>query len=287
MRIRAAAKINLYLRVVGKRSDGYHLLDTVMLPVSLYDVIEIRKLKAKNAQPADARITVSCDHPRVPRGEKNIVYSAARLLMQRAGAGQPVHIHIRKRIPIGAGLGGGSTDAAATLIGLNRLFNLRLTEAQLERLALSLGADVPFFIRARPARARGIGERLRPLGPLTNRWLVVIYPGFPVSTAWVYKNRRIKLTKPMVNTSIASSLKRLDKLAGLLVNDLESVTLDRYPKIRLLKDKLLREGAVGGLMSGSGSSVFGIFSSKREAQTAFHKLRNEKGVQAFLVHMLS
>ena len=286
MRIRAPAKINLSLRVVGKREDGYHLLDTIMLPVSLYDEIEIRKAKAK-AKSAGARITIRCDHPLVPRGEKNIVYDAARILMQQAGADQPVHIRIRKRIPVGAGLGGGSTDAAATLIGLNRLFKLHLTQTRLEKLALSLGTDVPFFIRGRPARARGIGERLRPLRGLPNLWMVIIYPGFPVSTAWAYENLSIKLTKPIVNTSITSSLKSLDKLAGLLVNDLESVTLDRYPKIRLLKEKLLRAGALGGLMSGSGSSVFGIFESKRMAQRAYNKLRHEEGVQAFLVRMLS
>jgi 4-diphosphocytidyl-2-C-methyl-D-erythritol kinase len=286
VRIRAPAKINLSLRVIGKRRDGYHLLDSVMVPVSLYDVIEICKLK-RTSNPAGARITVNCDHPLVPSGEKNIVYGAARILMQQAGADQPIHIQIRKRIPVGAGLGGGSTDAAATLIGLNRLFKLHLTETRLEKLALSLGADVPFFIRGRPARARGIGERLRPLRGLANLWLVIIYPGFPVSTAWAYQNLRIKLTKPIVNTSITTSLKSFEKLAGLLVNDLESVTLDRYPKIRLLKEKLLRAGALGGLMSGSGSSVFGLFESKGMAQRAYNKLRHEEGVQAFLVRMLS
>jgi 4-diphosphocytidyl-2-C-methyl-D-erythritol kinase len=286
VRIRAPAKINLSLRVIGKRRDGYHLLDTVMVPVSLYDVLEISKLK-RSSKPAGARITISCDHPLVPRGEKNIVYGAARMLMQQAGADQPIHVQIRKRIPVGAGLGGGSTDAAATLIGLNRLFKLHLTETRLEKLALSLGADVPFFIRGRPARARGIGDRLRPLRGLANLWLVIIYPGFPVSTAWAYQNLRTKLTKPIVNTSIATSLKSFEKLAGLLVNDLESVTLDRYPKIRLLKEKLLRAGALGGLMSGSGSSVFGLFESKGMAQRAYNKLRHEEGVQAFLVRMLS
>jgi 4-diphosphocytidyl-2-C-methyl-D-erythritol kinase len=287
VRIRAPAKVNLYLRVLGKRRDGYHLIDTIMVPVSLFDVIEIRRLRFKGTKSANARITVSCDHPSVPRGEKNIVSRAARLLMQRVDTDQAVHIRIRKRIPIGAGLGGGSTDAAATLIGLNRLFKLRLSNGRLEKLALSLGADVPFFIRARPARAGGIGERLRPLGGMAHFWLVIIYPGFPVSTAWAYKSLPRKLTKPIVNTSIATSLQSLDKLVGLLVNDLESVTLDRYPKIRLLKKMLLREGAVSGLMAGSGSAVFGIFKSKGEAQKALHRLRYEEGVQTFLVRVLS
>ena len=138
-----------------------------------------------------------------------------------------------------------------------------------------------------PARALGIGERLSRLAGLPQIWMVIVYPGFPISTAWVYKNLARKLTKPRVNTSIAASLKSLDKLASLLVNDLESVTLDRYPRIRLFKNKLLREGAAGGLMSGSGSAVFGIFNSKTKAQKAFHRLRNEEGVDAFLVHVLS
>jgi 4-diphosphocytidyl-2-C-methyl-D-erythritol kinase len=279
--------VNLTLRVVGRRRDGYHLIDSIMVPVSLYDVIEVRASKIKRSKSVDARISVSCDDPSVPRGEKNIVHRAARLLVKQLKPDRAVRIHIQKRIPIGAGLGGGSTDAAATLIGMNRVFKLGLTVSQLEKLALFLGADVPFFIRARPARAQGIGEILRPIAALARFWLVIIYPGFPVSTAWVYKKLGRKLTKPIVDNSIAFSLKNFDKLSDLLVNDLESVTLDRYPKIRLLKEKLLREGAARGLMSGSGSSVFGVFKSKGRAQKAFHRLRNGEGVRAFLVHVLS
>jgi 4-diphosphocytidyl-2-C-methyl-D-erythritol kinase len=288
VKIRAPAKINLSLRVVGKRPDGYHLVDTIMVPVSLYDEVEIRKIRSASGKkkPPDRLITVTCDYPRVPQGEKNIAYRAAQMLMQRAGIEQPVHIHIRKRIPVGAGLGGGSTDAAATLVGLNRLLRLRLSTVKLEKMALSLGADVPFFIRGRPARARGIGERLRPIRKLVRFWIVIVYPGFPVSTARVFKNFRSTLTKPLVNTSIPS-LENFDKLAGLLVNDLESVTFKRYPKLSLIKVRLLHEGAAGGLMSGSGSSVFGVFASKRRAAKALHRLRKEEGAQAYLVHSLS
>lgn len=287
MKIRAPAKVNLFLRVLGRRPDGYHLLDTLIVPVSLYDVIEIRRVPAKRQQPANARITIDCDDPAVPAGEENLAYRAAQLLLKQVERPTGIHIHIQKRIPLGAGLGGGSTDAAATLLGLNRLFKLNLSEARLERLALRLGADVPFFIRARPARAYGIGERLRPVRELVHFWLVMLYPGFPVGTASVYNKLPKKLTKPTPGNSIASSLKRFDRLADLLVNDLESVTLESYPKIRLLKEKLLREGAAGGLMSGSGSSVFGVFGSKGLAQRAFDRLRNEEGVQAYLVHVLN
>jgi 4-diphosphocytidyl-2-C-methyl-D-erythritol kinase len=289
VKIRAPAKINLNLRVVGKRRDGYHLIDTIMLPVSLYDELEIRKIRSPvdNKKTKDGMIEVSCDHPLVPGGEKNIVYRAARLIMQQTDKQHQVQIHIRKRIPVGAGLGGGSADAAATLIGLNRLLTVRLSAAKLEKLALSLGADVPFFIRARPARARGIGERLYPLRGIPRFWLVIVFPGFPVSTTWAFKKLPPTLTKPPVNTSIPTSLKRFDRLAKLLVNDLESVTLKRYPKIQLLKDRLLHQGAAGSLMSGSGSSVFGIFRSRREALKALRRLRQEEGCQAFLVHVLS
>ena len=154
-------------------------------------------------------------------------------------------------------------------------------------MGLKLGADVLFFIRGRPARARGIGERLQPLGRFPRHWLVIVYPGIPVSTAWVYQNLPAKLTKPIVNTSIASSLTGSGNVAEMLVNDLESVTLGRYPKIGLLKGKLLRAGAVGSLMSGSGSSVFGIFVSKQAAAKAFRRLRKEEGARAFLVHALN
>lgn len=290
MKIRAPAKINLSLHVVGRRADGYHLLDTIMVPISLYDEIELRTTgSASKERGAADLIEIRCDHPAVPLSKENIVYRAAELIMNKnkSRAAVPVSIHITKRIPIGAGLGGGSSDAAATLLGLNRLLKLRLSLSQLEKMAVSLGADVPFFIRGRPARARGIGERLRPLPRLPHFWSVIVYPGFPVSTAWVYRNLRQKLTKPIVNTSIANSPKSFSDLASLLENDLEAVTLKRYPKIALLKEKLLREGAVRVLMSGSGSSVFGIFASKATAFAAFQRLRKEEGAQAFLVHALT
>lgn len=289
MKIRAPAKINLTLRVIGKRADGYHLLDTIMLPVSLFDELDIRKARrAGTKKRGDVPlIKITCDHPSVPGDETNLAHRAAALLLKKARSQQPIEIHIRKRIPIGAGLGGGSTDAAATLVGLNRLLRLRFSARQLERIGLEIGADVPFFIRGRPARARGIGERLRRIRQVPRLWLVILYPGLAVSTAWVYQNLRIKLTKPSVNTSIANSLKSFVKLGGLLINDLEAVTIKRYPEIRLLKHRLARAGAAAVLMSGSGSSVFGIFGSKRKAQDAFRRLRNEEGAQTFLVRVLS
>jgi 4-diphosphocytidyl-2-C-methyl-D-erythritol kinase len=289
VKIRAPAKINLYLRVVGRRKDGYHLLDTVLVPISLYDEIEIQRLKAgrHRTRPSASPIKITCDHPLVPAGKKNLVFQAADLIMKTAGVDQPISIHVRKRIPVGAGLGGGSSDAAATLVALNRLFRLRYSMRKLEKLGLSLGADVPFFIRRRPARARGIGERLTPLANFPLLWLVILYPGFPVSTAWVYRHSRSKLTKPKVNTSITCSRSSFAKLREILVNDLEAVTIAKHPRIGMLKERLRCEEADGVLMSGSGSSVFGIFAARRFAIRAFKQLKQEKGVQAFLAHVLN
>ena len=287
MKIRAPAKINLSLRVVGKRADGYHLLDTVMVPVSLYDEIDIQQRTTARRAAHHAPIEIRCNHPQVPLGRDNIAHRAAELLMQKTKINRPICIRIRKNIPIGAGLGGGSTDAAAVLVGLNRMWKLRLSVRQLERLALQLGADVPFFIRGKPARARGIGEKLRLLPKLRRRWLVLAYPGFPVATAWVYGNLSLKLTKVSVNTSIATPLESLDTLEKLLVNDLEQVAIRRYPEIGRVKMKLSLAGAVAVLMSGSGSSVFGVFRSKRLAERAYRRMRHEEGIQAFLVHVLN
>jgi 4-diphosphocytidyl-2-C-methyl-D-erythritol kinase len=290
VKIRAPAKINLSLRVVGRRADGYHLLDTVIVPVSLYDEIELRRARRPSGRQFpfnDELIQVRCDHPSVPQDKTNLVYRAAALIMKKHRKAQPVWIRIKKNIPVGAGLGGGSSDAAATLLGLNRLLKLRLSTSQLEKMALALGTDVPFFIRSKPARARGIGEKLRQIPDLPYFWCVIVYPGFPVSTAWVYRKLGEKLTKSSVNTSIATSPKSFDELARRLQNDLEDVTFKRYPKIAALKRKLLRGGAPGVLMSGSGSSVFGIFASKKASLDVFCRVRQEEGAQAFLVHVLN
>ena len=286
MKIRAPAKINLTLRIVGRRADGYHLLDTLIVPISLFDELDVRKLRAP-ARRRTKLIQVLCDHPAVPQDESNLVYRAAQLMMKRISGAGSICIRLKKTIPVGAGLGGGSSDAAATLIALNRLFGLKLSQSRLEKLGLKLGADVPFFIRGKPARARGIGEKLAPISKLPRVWLVIVYPGFAVSTAWVYQQVSEKLTKDIVNTSIAASPTTFDELTRRLENDLEDVTLRGYPKIAELKRKLLRGGAPGVLMSGSGSAVFGIFASRKAALAVFRRVRREEGAQAFLVRVLT
>jgi 4-diphosphocytidyl-2-C-methyl-D-erythritol kinase len=280
MRIRAPAKVNLSLRVVGRRRDGYHLIDTIMVPVSLYDEIAIARAKP------GAKISVVCDDPKIPSGEKNLAYKAAALLLGRNTAKHPVAIRIKKRIPAGAGLGGGSSDAAAVLVGLNRLLRLKKNRRQLLRLAAKIGADVPFFVLGRPARARGIGERLKPIKTGRRLWLVIVYPGFPVSTSWAYHSLSFKLTKNIEKTSLNRHVRPLRGSAIELVNDLEKPVLRRYPKVARLKRKLAEAGAAGTLMSGSGSSVFGIFSSGDKARKAFLRLQRVDGLQTFLVRSL-
>ncbi|MGH7845905.1 MAG: 4-(cytidine 5'-diphospho)-2-C-methyl-D-erythritol kinase [Candidatus Binatia bacterium] len=282
MKIRAPAKINLNLHIRGKLSDGYHLIDSLMVPINLYDVVEIRKAQGKQAV-----LTVRSDDPDVPNDKRNLVYQAAALVLAQNGIQEPVHIRIRKKIPIGAGLGGGSSDAAATILGLNRLFQLRMSLREMATLASRIGSDVPFFIYRRAARVGGKGDKVKPLKTVPFLWMVVLYPGFPVATGWAYQSFSVKLTKGARNTSIIGSLRDCRGLARALSNDLEAVTLPRYPKLGVLKERLLAEGALAALMSGSGSSVFGIFESDVTARRAFHRLQKEEEIRAYLVHSLS
>jgi 4-diphosphocytidyl-2-C-methyl-D-erythritol kinase len=285
MRILAPAKINLYLRIVGRRVDGYHLLDSLMVPVSLYDEILIEAWSVeRGAKSGASGIIVTCDDPAVPDDETNLAYKAAALLCKEAGVQAKITIDLRKRIPSGAGLGGGSSDAAAALKAVNTLLSLGLTESQLCTVAARLGADVPFFIPCRPARVEGIGEILTPVPPLPSRWLVIVVPPFAVSTPWAYR-RFDEL--PSLEISQATALVVADGQrppSELLVNDLERAVLPEYPIIQQIKEALLAYGAEGSLMSGSGSSVFGVFQHHAEAERAMVALR-DKG-KTFLVQPL-
>ena len=282
MKLFAPAKVNLYLRITGRRDDGYHLLDTLMVPISLGDDVEISRI---DGDPGS--LALRADDPELPLGEENTVHRAARAFRERTGRGDALAVHIRKRIPIGAGLGGGSTDAAAVLRGMNELLGAGLSAGDLEALALSVGADVPFFIRGQAARARGIGEELSPAGALPRLWMVVLFPGFPVSTAWVYRNFRFKLTKRSNNNNLFGKLDTPDAVAQAMVNDLETVTIGRYPRIARLKERLDESGAIGSLMTGSGSSVFGLFADEAGAKRAFAGFEGEKDVRAFLAFSLT
>ena len=224
MRLFAPAKVNLYLRVTGRREDGYHLLDTLMAPISLGDEVEVSR-----ADGPPGSMTVRADDPDVPRGPENTVRRAAWAFRERTGLRDPVAVDLRKRIPVGAGLGGGSTDAAAALRGMNDLLGAGLSDRDLLALAVSVGADVPFFVRGGAARAGGIGEKLSPAGPLPRLWMVVLFPNFPVSTAWVYRNYPLKLTKSSDDNNLTGKLGTPREVARVMVNDLETVTIGRYP----------------------------------------------------------
>jgi 4-diphosphocytidyl-2-C-methyl-D-erythritol kinase len=270
MRLLAPAKINVYLRIVGQRPDGYHLLDSLIVPVSLYDEIHLAVAPMAHDDRRDtARIVVTCDPPTVPGDETNLAYKATALLCQEAGIQAHITITLRKRIPVGAGLGGGSSDAAAVLKGLNALLGLGCTDAQLGVLAACLGADVPFFIPCCPAQVQGIGEILTPVPALPARWLVLVVPPFGVSTPWAYQ-RFDALPQPEYAVAAVAPSAAAGQWPGPggWVNDLEPAVIPAHPRIGTIKQRLLHLGAEGALMSGSGAAVFGVFATPAAARQA-------------------
>ncbi len=273
--LRAPAKINLFLKVTGCRADGYHTLETRMQKLRLGDELELRL----SDEPG---VRLDCPGASLPEDAGNIVYRAARLFLrslppevERPG----VRLTLHKKIPVAAGLGGGSSDAAACLKGLNLLFSQRYSDAELAAMGLRLGADVPFFLNAAPAAlATGVGERLQPAAPLPPSCTVLLVnPGIPVSTAWVYQT--FTLTEGKRSRILNSSQNDLYEEAvrcgcsgnpawsAALCNDLEEVTIARHGELARIKEDLLRGGAFGVLMSGSGATVFGLFTNKEEAGT--------------------
>jgi len=282
----APAKINVYLRIVGRRPDGYHLLDSLMVPICLYDEIHITvALGEQRATSPKAALMVSCDDPTVPGGETNLAYKAAALVCQAAGLQAQICIHLRKRIPAGAGLGGGSSNAATVLKSLNALLALGWTETHLCQLGARLGADVPFFIPCRPARIGGIGDIITTVPPLPSHAVVLVVPPFSVSTPWAY--RRFDELPPIASASVPPWQFAPAQWPSRewLINDLERAVLPAYPPIAALKEALLCLGAEGVLMSGSGSSVFGIFRHRTAAEQAIPPLQAHGRV--FLVEPLS
>lgn len=271
--LKAPAKINCFLRVVGRRADGYHLLETMMQKVTLYDEIKIAL--------APEGIQLQCLGAELSTGEDNLVHRAAtmflRSLKESTGTAPPgVSLQLTKRIPVAAGLGGGSSDAAATLLGLNRLLGTGLAPETLASMGLRLGADVPFFLAAAPAAiATGIGEVLRPVAPLASHRILLVNPGFAVSTRWVYQNFSLTNKEGTGNLSasrdheVAKGVE--ERLSAVCYpcqnagNDLETVTVTKYPEIGELKEELLRHGATFSLMSGSGPTVFALFADPEAA----------------------
>jgi 4-diphosphocytidyl-2-C-methyl-D-erythritol kinase len=257
----APAKLNIRLKVTGRRPDGYHELVSIMVPVSLFDHLELEMTLR-------GRIRLACKGLSIPDNEENLVYRAAQAFFSRTRRESGLSVKLTKNIPVAAGLGGGSSDAASTLMALNEMCSNPLTSEELAELAVSLGSDIPFFLKNRPCMARGIGEILEPIEKWPGFWYVIVTPPVKVSTEWVYANLKLKLTTGEYDSIIKHLESGSFDIAEILENDLETVTVSHFPVIKTIKKSLVDEGAKGALMTGSGPSVFGIFESKDQALSA-------------------
>jgi 4-diphosphocytidyl-2-C-methyl-D-erythritol kinase len=264
----APAKVNLCLHVLGRRPDSYHELAMLMQRVALFDRIEVELVPGHD-------ISVSCPGLELAIGEQNIVERAARLLLSHVGLNQGISFTLEKRIPAAAGLGGGSSDAAAVLEALDELLGLRLPRSELMVLGRRLGADVPFFLHKRTAWATGIGDLFQDWPALPPVVLVLVNPGIAVSTAWVFQNLGLTHQRPAAR--IPRFPEGMSDLVRLLQNDLEVVTCQRHPVITTIKERLVACGADGALMSGSGPTVFGLFEERARAESAASNLSSETG----------
>ena len=259
----APAKINYLLDVIAKRPDGYHDLRMIMQRVDLCDQISLTLIDTPD-------IYVTCKSPGAPNGPRNIAWKAAKALLDLAKTGSGVKIEITKNIPTAAGLGGGSSDAAAVLTGLNELLELGFSEQKLMEIGCTLGADVPFFIFKKTALAEGIGEKFTLLPEMPKCFILLINPGIHVSTAWVY--RSLQLTTERELNKLPEFFESIEQVASILSNDLEAITVSAFPIISEIKNRLMNLGAVGSLMSGSGPTVFGIFKDFGSAEAARYQI---------------
>jgi len=278
MRLLSPAKINLFLHIIGKRADGYHDLVTLMCCVGLYDTISL-DFEAKE-------ISVACTHPLVPQDHTNLAYRAAKNFLDHLNRKEGVRITIEKQIPIGAGLGGGSSNAATVMLGLNRFYGHPFSRETLIRLGAAIGADVPFFIDQKPAVATGMGEILEPYSGLRSCTVIVVFPGFSVSTAEMFKNINLRLTKCMEKTNISSFKNKEFDIQRHLCNDFEEMAEQKYPEITAVKDVLLKNGAIGALMSGSGSAVYGLFRDRDSTAKAYRALSRHGSWQVFVADVI-
>lgn len=266
---KAPAKINLLLDVLRKREDGYHEVEMIMTMVDLADRLEMEPLSRDT-------IIISSQAGYIPLDEKNLAFQAARLIKERYNVRQGVYIHLDKKIPVAAGLAGGSSDAAATLRGLNRLWGLNIPDQELCRLGAELGSDVPFCVTGGTAIARGRGEQLEPIHQPPQCWVVLAKPPIHVSTADIYGKFRVEHIKQRpsiaaMNAAVANG--SFAQMCAQLGNVLESVTLNMYPEVLRLKESMIRLGADGVLMSGSGPTVFGLVSKEAKLPRIYNGLR--------------
>ncbi len=269
--LKAYGKINLGLDVLRKREDGYHEVRMIMQTVGIFDRIDL----IRTAEPG---IQVETNLYYLPTNENNLVYKAAKLLMDEFQITEGVQIRLRKFIPVAAGMAGGSSDAAAVLFGVNKMFRLGLSTAQLMERGVKIGADVPYCILRGTALSEGIGEILTPLPPVPQCQVLIAKPAISVSTKFVYDNLHANALKPEQHPDIDGILQAIRDqdiygIAGRLGNVLETVTIKEYPVIQQIKDTMLESGAIGSLMSGSGPTVFGLFTNPKAAQTAYEEMR--------------
>lgn len=259
---RSYAKVNLTLDVLGRRDDGYHEVKMIMQSVGLCDYITVKKRRHRG-------IVLTTNLPYLPTDGRNIAYKAARLFLDSCAPDAGVRIHIEKHIPVAAGLAGGSGNAAAVLCALNRLFGTGLSDEMLAQMGLALGADVPFCITGGTALAEGIGERLTALKPVPKMTLLLVKPPVSVSTAEIYT--AIDSCESLAHPDAAEATAAIEagdtaRIAAALGNVMEAVTAEKYPVIRGIKQKLMMNGALGAVMSGSGPTVFGIFDDEKAAK---------------------
>lgn len=268
--LKALAKINLGLDVVRRREDGYHEVRMIMQTIHLYDRLDIKRTK-------ESGIQIQTNLSFLPVNENNLIYKAAKLLMDEFSITDGVSVKLDKRIPVAAGMAGGSTDAAAMLFGMNRLFSLGLTKRQLMERGVQIGADVPYCIMRGTALAEGIGEELSQLPPMVKCPVLIAKPSISVSTKFVYQN--LKLDDTTVHPDIDLLIediraKNLYDIAAHMGNVLETVTIPNYPVIDEIKEHMLSHGAVGAMMSGSGPTVFGLFDDEATAKKAYKAMRS-------------
>jgi 4-diphosphocytidyl-2-C-methyl-D-erythritol kinase len=258
MTVRSYAKINLGLRILGKRPDGFHDLQTIFHRVNLYDTIRLER--------TDGGITLESNRGDIPRDRSNLCVRAAEMVL-RGTNGQGVHIDLQKRIPAGAGLGGGSSNAASVLRALPRLLGLDIPEDEVQEIAAMLGSDVPFFLHDGSAQAGGRGEILEYFPYSCPWWIVLVIPDVHVSTAWAYARLRLRIHPELqdLRTALLRAEDHADALDFVMHNDLEDPVLEAYPVIGRIKERLREGGARGVLMSGSGSAVFGVFDDEQAA----------------------
>lgn len=268
--LKALAKINLGLDVVRRREDGYHEVRMIMQTVQLYDRLDIKRTQEPGIQ-------IQTNLSFLPVNENNLIYKAAKLLMDEFSITDGISVKLDKRIPVAAGMAGGSTDAAAMLFGMNRLFSLGLTKRQLMERGVQIGADVPYCIMRGTALAEGIGEALSPLPPMVKCPVLIAKPSISVSTKFVYQN--LKLDDTTIHPDIDRLIddikaKNLHDIAAHMGNVLETVTIPNYPVIDEIKKHMLSNGAVGVMMSGSGPTVFGLFDDEDTAKKAYKAMRS-------------